>query len=96
MIEAAKCSSSNAEDEETVHIGAGLVVQESYIAFLKLSFGRKPSRFFRELVFRSGLFKLEDIASSSLKGRAKDSPQSGGQPIPPNQFEALIGEYGTA
>lgn len=62
--------------EETVEIGDGYRISKTFDSFIKISYSSNPSLFFRKLVFDSGLFTLDEVASSSVTGkRTFQSPE---------------------
>jgi len=80
-------------DDEMVNIG-GALIKKSFGEYLKNGFSGQPSLFIRHLVFKSGLFTLEEVANSSLTGsKGRHSPAETRKALNPALFRVVKGMY---
>ena len=72
-----------------VDIGGGHYLKKSFVSYLVSSFTKSPAKFFRKIMFRGGLFTVEEIAKSSFSGF--NSAKSGRMALDPEKLKAVIG-----
>jgi hypothetical protein len=74
-------------DEAQIDLGNGIMVNKCIVEDIKADYRHQPGIFLRKLMLKTGLFSLQELASSSLTGQKhRDGSQK--PPLDPNKFLA--------
>lgn len=80
------------DNNEEVNIGGDIKIKKSTVDFAVNAYQRTPSLFFRHLLWEGGVFTLEEVANSSVKGKKTVmSPINPRPPLDPVKFKWLRG-----